>query len=195
MTFAYAERRERALGCAGHDTTSRARVAAAVDTLGVSTVESPAPASRWTRWPLRVGAAALLVVAVVFGYNGVLLLADALDKYENRDGWGYAYMLYGYVGVGALFASSVLLVLAVVAFRDNRWWAIASITTGAVFPLAIGWYLYGREDDGAAFYLAVGAVMVACALLAAATQPLRARSGRTAIESSAGSRPGDIPAR
>ena len=178
------------------DTISRAiGIAAAVDTHGVSTVEGTTPPSRWTRWPLRVGGAALLLLTVLSCYHAVSALAEAVDKYENRDGWGYAYMLYVYVGVGALSASSVLLVLAAVAFRGNGWWAIASITTGALFPLAIGWYLYGREDDGSAFYLAVGAAMVACAVVAAATQPLRARSDDTASESSTGRRPGDIAAR
>jgi hypothetical protein len=128
----------------------------------------------------------------------VSAFAEAVDKYENRDGWGTIYMLYVYLGVGALSASSLLLVLAIVAFRDNAWWAIASVTTGAMFPLAIGWYLYGlpgRVADMAGFYLAVGALMVACAVVAAATQAFRRRSLPTAGESSAGSRPGDIPSR
>lgn len=159
----------------------------------MSNVEGAAPATRWTRLSLRVGAAALLLLTALLFYHAVSAIAEAVDKYENRDGWGYAYMLDAYVAVGALSACCVLLVLAVAAIRDNGWWAITSIMTGALFPLAIGWYLYDREDDGAAFYLAVGAVMVACSAVAAAL--FRRRSDPTAVASRTGSRPGDIPAR
>jgi hypothetical protein len=134
-------------------------------------------------------------LTALFCYHGVSAIGEAADKYANRDGWGYAYMLDAYVAVGALSASCVLLALAVVAIRDTGWWAIGSIATGALFPLAIGWYLYDREDDGAAFYLAVGTMMVACAVVAAATQAFGRRSDPAAEASSTGTRPGDIPTR
>jgi hypothetical protein len=131
--------------------------------------------TQWARWPNRIGAVALVVLAVILCYAGLSVLAGIVRQCCTSS----SALLYGLgmLGIASVVMSLVVLGLAVVAIRAPDWWAVGGIAAGAAIPLTMS-----AAVEGAQGLLLLVAILAVCALGASAVQvqsAVRPRPDRT----------------
>jgi hypothetical protein len=114
----------------------------------------------WTRWPARIGAILLVVLAAILGHAGEAYLTTAARNWGTTEFWPGPYA-EAMLATAALGMCGVTLGLALVALRAPAWWAIGATATGALVAVAVAAALPSARPIAV-----LAAALLACTLAA-----------------------------